>query len=167
MKKTYILIICIICLLNLSCADGDDSRILTDPTYLGEGFKGITFTTGSGEYWHNGTVDPSDWCEMNMEGEPTPDGMGFYYQFKFGPAGPNPTDGYGTIRASYPKKMHVKIFIINYKYEVMTVVADREAGPGNYSYQFNGSEWPGGVYRAVIEADDIKCTGDIWIYRLE
>lgn len=162
MKKIYVLLIGCFALLSLSC---EDERII-DPTYLGEGFTGITFT-GEGPYG-NGSIDPSDWCVIKMDREQLPNDSLEYAlpNFSFGPAYPNPVYHSTVLRFDLPKRMYVKIYVIDNNYNIIKNIVDDYHHAGSYqvSLTFEDSV-PGGVYRAVIEADGIKCTGDIWLYR--
>jgi hypothetical protein len=166
MKRIYFVLISCFALLNLSCEKGN----LVDLTYFGEGFKGITFTNSGGGLWSYETVDPSDWCVVDMRDEreesddPYADGP---LNFSFGPAYPNPCYPSTIIRIELPKSMHVKLYIIDNNYNIIKNIVDGYHRAGFYQFNIDFEKIPGGVYRAVIEADNIKCTGDIWVYRPE
>ncbi|HEX3074746.1 MAG TPA: hypothetical protein VHP30_14130, partial [Ignavibacteriales bacterium] len=92
-KKLVLLIICCSALLSFSCHN--DANSFSDPTYFGEGFHGITFTSEMGGYDPIGPVDPSDWCNVSLRSiyKGTDDSTGVEEEpvvapasFSFGPA---------------------------------------------------------------------------------
>lgn len=143
-----------------------------DPTYFGDGFKGITFTgEGSPEAYK---VDPTDWCSSvpyslsKIEGGPKVDDedpiLPLY--FSFGPAYPNPVivSGAFNIHFSLPKSTHVYIYVINKDYKIINVVLNELKSAGTYLVSIHSNSLgPAGVYRVVFESEGIYCKGDIWV----
>lgn len=167
MKKIFI--IPLICLLFISCSE--DSSFF-DPTYFGDGFKGITFTGESDPTSFKS--DPSDWCSyypanlpgsgentnVNENNSILPMGL------SFGPAYPNPVTMRGSFSIPFnlPTTSHVYIYIINNDYRIVKVVVNKEKSAGVYIVHVSSDDiGPAGVYRVVLETDNIYCTGDVWI----
>lgn len=167
MKK--LVIISTIFLLIISCSEESS---LFDPTYFGDGFKGITFTGEADPTPFKG--DPTDWCSFVSSGLPKIEGelkvddedpiipMGF----SFGAAYPNPVivSGAFNIPFTLPKSMHVYIYVINKNYKIIKVLLNELKSAGTYQVSVHSSSLgPAGVYRVVFESEDIYCKGDIWI----
>ena len=165
MKK--LLIISAVFLLINSCSEESS---MFDPTYFGDGFKGITFTAEDSPYPLK--EDPTDWCYgdsnnlfktaddtvIQVGGIP-PTGYGFY------PAYPNPiTINRSTkIRYSLPVSTYVYIYVINKDYKVLAILVNREHSAGSYEVSLNADRIGTGVYRVIIETEYFNCKGDIWI----
>ncbi len=152
-----------------SCSE--ESTIF-DPTYFGDGFKGITFT-GEADPTPLKT-DPTDWCSSIPFGLPKIDGglkvddedpiLPIY--FSFGAAYPNPVivSGAFNIPFTLPKSTHVYIYVINKDYKIISVVLNELKSAGTHVVSIpSKSLGPAGVYRVVFESEGIYCKGDIWV----
>ena len=143
----------LILLVFVSFSCKSDTFQLFDPTYFGEGFKGITFTNDDGEILKE---DSLDWCsEKNY----------LIGNYSFGPAYPNPIiqgDSFN-LRFAIPKETFVKIYIINSNYEnIQTVINSRKLA-GIYSVRINTQKLIPSIYRVVFISGLFSCSGDIWI----
>ena len=161
-----LIIISVLFLLFNSCSK-DDSMF--DPTYFGDGFKGITFTLESGP--EPMKADPTDWLyyisynthkvngitKTDVEIK-APNG------YMFGPAYPNPTMvGYGfKIRFGVPRASFIYLYLINSDYRVIEVIVNSELEAGMYESHVESIGTPG-VYRLIMETDGVYSKGDIWI----
>lgn len=167
MKKIFIILL--VCFLFISCSE-DNS--LFDPTYFGDGFKGITFTGEADPTPFK--ADPSDWCSYYPNNTTNLGGstggvdsspvlpMGY----SFGPAYPNPVVVKGSFNIPFnlPSSSHVYIYIINNDYKIVKVLVNGEKSAGTYLVQVSSEDiGPAGIYRVVFETGDIYCKGDIWI----
>ena len=163
-----LIIIAVVFLLINSCSE-DTSMF--DPTYFGDGFKGITFTSENDPTPLK--ADPTDWyytiSNQTSNGD-NPSGIDVDVKgikgFKFGPAFPNPSKlgGSFNLRFAIPNDMFVTIYIINKNYEIVTVLVNRELDAGTYGYWVENKilKTPG-VYRVIMEADGFYSKGDVWI----
>jgi hypothetical protein len=132
-----------------------------DPTYLGEGFKGITFTLEDPTPLGG---DMSDWCysfniyKGNIE-IPPPTKFALY------PAYPNPSVLGDTLNIifSLPARSGANLYIMNKDQQVITVIANETLDVGNYYTGIDVRTIGAGVYRVVFESGDFYCTGDVWI----
>ena len=159
MCMKHLIVLSAVFILITSCSEESS---LFDPTYFGEGFKGITFTLEGGP--EPIKVDPSDWCYYNP-GNIDPGG-GLPLGFSFGAAFPNPTylGGYTTVPFTIPQSTAVYIYVINNQYQVVAVLVNEVLNAGSYQIQFDtNSIGATGVYRVVFETENVSCKGDIWI----
>ncbi|HSW56497.1 MAG TPA: hypothetical protein VLH59_15545 [Ignavibacteriaceae bacterium] len=149
-----------IVILITSCSDESS---LFDPTYFGEGFKGITFTLEGGP--EPIKVDPTDWCYFYRENV-KPDSIIYPMGYSFGPAYPNPTTLGGSIaiRFSIPETTEVYIYVINYNQKIVAVLVNDVLNAGVYEFMLNTNTiGVTGVYRVIFETPKLFCKGDIWI----
>lgn len=165
--KRLILLSAVFLFIN-SCSE---ESTLFDPTYFGDGFKGITFTAEDSP--DPLKEDPTDWCtsysnnfnktmndtDVTQISDLTPMGFGFY------PAYPNPItiEGSTTIRYGLPESTHVYIYVVNSNYNKIAELVNREHTAGVYEVRLNANRIGTGVYRVIIETDHLYCKGDIWI----
>lgn len=163
-----LIIIAVVFLLINSCSD--DSSLF-DPTYFGDGFKGITFTNEDGP--EPKKEDPTDWFYSISYNQPkgqNASGIDVEVKgingFRFGPAFPNPSklDRSFNLRFAIPKDMFVTIYIINKNYEIVTVLVNRELAAGTHEYWVENKilKTPG-VYRVIMESEGFYSKGDVWI----
>jgi len=143
-----------IVILITSCSDESS---LFDPTYFGEGFKGITFTS---EYSPEPIkADPTDWCYSKTGG-------GIPLVYTFYPAYPNPVSlgRTTTLGFALPQESNVYLYIINKDYKIIRVLINSVLYAGRYEVNFdtNGIGITG-VFRVVFETENFDCKGDIWI----
>jgi len=152
-----------------SCSE---ESTMFDPTYFGDGFKGITFTGEADPTPFKS--DPTDWCSFVYYGLPKTEGglkvddqdpiipMGY----SFGAAYPNPVivSGAFNIPFTLPKSTHVYIYVINKDYKIIKVVLNELKEAGTYLVSIHSNSLgPAGVYRVVFESEGIYCKGDIWL----
>lgn len=163
MNMRYILFITAVIILITSCSD--ESSIF-DPTYFGEGFKGITFTGENDPTPFKS--DPSDWCSLPPVGIDPDSNIVIPITLTFSPAYPNPVKLGNTTTLSFtiPQSTLVYLYIINNNYKILAVLINDVLNAGSYQIQLD-TEGIGatGVYRAVFETENIYCKGDIWITR--
>lgn len=154
MTMRILIIISTVFLLTTSCSD--ESSIF-DPTYFGDGFKGITFTGENDPTPLKG--DPSDWC-FSQRGGGLPLGYIFY------PAYPNPVTlgSTTTLGFALPQESIVYLYIINNDYKIIIVLINSVLTAGRYEVMLdtNGIGLSG-VFRVVFETENFYCKGDIWI----
>jgi hypothetical protein len=142
-----------------------------DPTYFGDGFKGITFTGEDDPTPFK--ADPTDWYYSVSNYQPKEQNTsGINIEIKgvngymFAPAYPNPSrfeSGF-SINFAIPNDMFVTIYIINKNYETVSVLENRELEAGRYLYWFeNKNLKTPGVYRVIMETDGFYSKGDVWI----
>lgn len=163
-----LIIIAVVFLLINSCSD-DTS--LFDPTYFGDGFKGITFTNEDGP--DPLKADPTDWYYSISYNQPkgqNTSGIDVEVKgikgFMLAPAFPNPSyfDRGFTVRFAIPNEKYVSIYIINKNYEVVTVVVNSELETGTYECSIENKNLKApGVYRVIMESDGFYSKGDVWI----
>lgn len=152
-----------------SCSE---ESTLYDPTYFGDGFKGITFTAEDSP--DPLKADPTDWCfgysnnffktnddtSVGEVGGITPTG------FSFGAAFPNPIslNESTTIPFTLPMSTYVYIYIINKDYKILDVIVNDFKSAGSYQVQLDSRRiGASGVYRVVFQSEYFNCKGDIWI----
>ena len=151
-----------------SCSD---ESTMFDPTYFGDGFKGITFTNEDGP--DPMKEDPSDWYYTISYGQPkgqNTSGINIDVKgplgFRFGPAFPNPSniDTGFSLGFAISSDKNVKIDIINKNYEIVSVLINDELSAGNYTVHIGNSiiATPG-VYRIVMESEGFYSKGDVWV----
>ena len=165
--KKLIIISTILLFIN-SCSEESS---MFDPTYFGDGFKGITFTGEADPTPFKG--DPTDWCSgangilgKNNDTSGTDDGFPIPLYFNFGAAFPNPItiNESTTIPFAIPQQMFANIYVINKEYRVVAVLINRMLEPGSYQVELDSKQiGAAGVYRVVFESENIYCKGDIWI----
>ena len=152
----------------ISCSEESS---LFDPTYFGDGFKGITFTGEADPTPLK--ADPTDWCSGSNEILGKPSGaLGVDEEvpapmyINFGAAFPNPVklNSTTTIPFAIPQQRLVNIYVINKEYRVVAVLLNRILEAGSYQITLD-TKMIGiaGVYRVVFETENIYCKGDIWI----
>ena len=166
--KRLIIIAAVFLFIN-SCSE---ESMFFDPTYFGDGFKGITFTREDGPESFKG--DPTDWCSSVPYSLPKIEG-GLKVDdedpilpmfFSFGAAYPNPVivSGAFNIPFTLPRSTHVYIYVINKDYKIINVVLNEWKEAGTYLVSIHSNSLgPAGVYRVVFESEGIYCKGDIWI----
>ena len=161
-----IIIVSAIFLLISSC--NDDSTMF-DPTYFGDGFKGITFTSEIDPTPLK--VDPTDWCypDLNNYHKIKSDSVDVdlpgIKDFWFGPAYPNPTTLYKSINITFaiPETTFVHIYVINNNYKVIADIVNRQLEAGAHEFAVDTKRIGSGVFRVVFESANYYCKGDIWI----
>ncbi len=161
----HLIIFSAVFILVTSCSEESS---LFDPTYFGEGFKGITFTLEDGP--EPIKEDPSDWCynfreNLNkIEGETGVEDIPLGYSFY--PAYPNPvTLGRPTtLGFALPQESNVYLYIINNDYKIIRVLINSVLAAGRYEVMLdtNGIGITG-VFRVVFEIENFYCKGDIWL----
>ncbi len=163
-----LIIIAVVSFLINSCSDDNP---LFDPTYFGDGFKGITFTL------ENSSTpikpDPTDWYYSISYSQPKGQNTsGIEIEVKsirglmFAPAYPNPShiDRGFSISFAIPQDMNVKIYIINKNYEIVSVLINDELSAGRHLlYVNNNIIAVPGVYRIIMESEGFYSKGDVWI----
>ncbi|MCC7004803.1 hypothetical protein IT397_02715 [Candidatus Nomurabacteria bacterium] len=164
-----LIIIAVVFLMINSCSE---ESTMFDPTYFGDGFKGITFTAEDSP--DPLKVDPTDWCttysnnfykaeddtSVDDEGNPIIGGV------IFGAAFPNPINinGSTTIPFSLPFSTNVYIYVVNSDYQIITVLVNDLLQAGSYQVQFDSKViGVSGVYRVIFESEYFFCKGDVWI----
>ena len=166
MKMKKIILALTIFLLISSC---NNYSTMFDPTYYGDGFKGITFTSEIDPTPLK--VDPTDWCYSDSNSLPkvgtdsvdtdiiAPSG------FSFGAAYPNPTTLHSSIniRFTIPETTFVHISVINKDYNVVADLINDQLIPGTHLLTFDTKNIGSGVFRVIFESDKFYCKGDIWI----
>jgi hypothetical protein len=166
MKK--LIILSAVFLLINSCSD---DTLMFDPTYFGDGFKGITFTGETDPTPFK--ADPTDWyysiSNYQSKGQNT-SGINIDIEplkgYMFAPAYPNPSyfDRGFHIRFAIPNEKYVSIYIVNKNYEVVTVLVNRELETGIYEYYIENKNLKApAVYRVIMETDGFYSKGDVWI----
>lgn len=151
-----------------SCSE---ESTLFDPTYFGDGFKGITFTAEDSPDILK--ADPTDWWPggYSILGK-TNDTKGISEEvpiplnYNFGAAYPNPVIVSGTFNIPFtlPRDTHVYIYVINKDYKIIAVLVNELKPAGTFLVSIHSNSLgPAGVYRVVFESEGIYCKGDIWI----
>jgi len=144
----------------LDCSDKPTKSVL---------FADITVTD---EFGNVLSWDPSDWCVpgprpllSGVTAEPqSPLGLPTaYYMY---PAYPNPTKDSVTILYALPTDSKVKLWIINrYGQDIITLTNEFEtAGYKSVVWHLQDSNFRrvgSDIYRAIIEAGQFRCNGDI------
>jgi hypothetical protein len=167
--KRIIIISAIFLFIN-SC---NEESTMFDPTYFGDGFKGITFTAEDSP--DPLKADPTDWCSYSLgklnnieddsggvDENPGIIPMGF----TFGAAYPNPIkiNATTTIPFTLPSSTYVYVYVVNSDYQILTVLVNDFLQAGSYQVEFNSeSIGVSGVYRVILETDNYYCKGDVWI----
>ena len=136
-----------------------DSRIIFDPTYWSEPFKGITVTNKWGEILK---ADNSDWCIPDLRASA---------KFAFLPAAPNPVkmiEGEIQLLFYIKQDSNIKIYIKDRNLDTIAVLVDTLTPGGLHQIAWDFTNIHEelvipGVYRCYMTADDYECQGDIWI----
>lgn len=165
--KRLIIFAAVFLLIN-SCSE-DTSMF--DPTYFGDGFKGITFTREEDPTPLK--ADPTDWyysISYNQHKGQNTSGIDVEVKgikgFMFAPAFPNPSNintGF-SISFAIPQDLSVKIYIINKKYEIVSVLINDELPAGRHLLHIgNNIIAVPGVYRVIMESNGFYSKGDVWV----
>lgn len=148
-------------LISLSCSEGP-----FDPTYLGSGFKGITYT---GEWSPDiiGEEDPSDWCYAKRTSfYKTEIDINVPVNFELFPAYPNPCKMGQSFRVevAIPHEMYVELKVVDNNYKTVAGFTIEKKAAGVYLFEVNTEDLPGpGVYRVILETNNSYCKGDVWV----
>lgn len=165
--KRLIIISAVFIFIN-SCSE---ESTLFDPTYFGDGFKGITFTAEDSP--DPLKEDPTDWWPggyvilgKTNHTKGTPTDIPVPLNINFGAAYPNPValNKSTNIPFSIPQQMNVYIYVINKDYRIIAVLVNNILQAGMHQVSLD-TELIGvaGVYRVVFESEGIYCKGDVWI----
>jgi hypothetical protein len=148
MKVNFIFLLILMAGLN-ACENN-----LSDPTYLGKGFQGITFTDEASPQRIKG--DKTDWCGQTSGNYP--------HEYSFGPAYPNPVTGNSfNIQFALPQSSNVRMYLINSNDKVVKTIINKRLNAGVYRISVNTEGLPKSVYRTIIETDIFTCYGDVWV----
>lgn len=146
-----IIFVVIIIFISNSC-----NNQLSDPTYLGKGFKGITFTDETGEIV--GNKDESDWGKKRLTGS-----LHTYY---FDPAYPNPINSSESFNLilRIPKSTTINIYMINKEEQIVkNIIVSKALAAGIHKVTVDTDNLPPSIYRVIFETESFSIKGDIWI----
>ncbi|PKK84384.1 MAG: hypothetical protein CVT49_03410 [candidate division Zixibacteria bacterium HGW-Zixibacteria-1] len=154
----------------------DKEGVIFDPTYVNDGFKGITYTAPDGAIL--GPVDSDDWrmfsgsptfviFKENINGQATNSEKVIPDSFAAQPAFPNPTNSEIVLQLSIPLAGKWQIIIIDDDYRsIKTFEGTSDAGIVEVVWDGtdqSGRKVIGDVYRVVYEFGSCWGYGDIWL----
>ena len=79
-------------------------------------------------------------------------------EFKLSPNYPNPFNPGTVISYQLPKESNVEMSIYNTTGQIVATLVKRSQPPGNYTYEWNASHLPGGMYLCRFQASDFVQT---------
>lgn len=138
---------------NSSTTESKVVQFIPCPIYESDlqNFTGVTETDCDGTVI--GNVDAGDWGDSGGE----------FPEFSFGPAFPNPTPLYTTIRFKTQNNARTSVIVINNNFEIVdTIIAKEFLLTGEHTIQWAADENVNSIYRFIFHAEDgFHCHGDL------
>lgn len=152
-------LICLSLCVLVSCSGNG----IADPTFLFDGYTGITYTNNLGEY--NGPIDPDDWQASSGSREYQNSGPEILpTEFIVRPAFPNPSDDLFTLLFVFPTATPYSIAVLDFSGRVIESFSGESPAVGIH-VQINLSSEKEDVYRVFYAFGNLSGYGDLWLVK--
>ena len=156
MSVTRILICLSLCVL-VSCS----GKGVADPTYLFDGYTGITYTNEIGE--NVGPIDSNDWRVSDDTREYQDSGTPILpSEFAVRPAFPNPFNPQFNLLLEFPIASSYSITVLDFEGRTIRSISG-EADAGAFSILIDLRYERAGVYRVLYAFSGLNGYGDVWL----